>query len=102
MMTEMNKAVVRRNSTASPKDNASILWGIDVAGMNLASDPFFKRMQERDPALFVTRKEGKFKAYSKICQWNQRRQPVVLTQKKDKIDKKHPDHTNTLGMKHRP
>lgn len=64
----------------------------DVTGMSLGHpNPFFKRMQERDPALFITKKEGKFNAYSKICPWNQRRQPVVLTQEeKERIDRKHP------------
>ena len=65
---------------------------IDVTGLNLGHpNPFFKRMQQRDPALFVTKTEGNFKAYSKVCQWNARRQPVILTQEeKDRIDKKHP------------
>ena len=90
---EQSGGAKKKTPPASPKKDASgESEVIDVAGMNLGHpNPFFKRMQERDPALFVTRKEGKFKAYSKICQWNQRRQPVVLTQEeKDKIDKKHP------------
>ena len=64
----------------------------DVTGMSLTHpNPFFKRMRERDPALFLTRKEGIYNAYSKLCQWVQKRQPVILTQQeKDKIDKEHP------------
>lgn len=64
----------------------------DVTGMSLTHpNPFFKRMRERDPALFLTRKEGIYNAYSKLCQWVQKRQPVILTEEeKERIDKEHP------------
>lgn len=64
----------------------------DLTGLSLNNpNPFAKRMDERDPALFVYDDGGKFKAYSRTCAWNLRRQPVILTQsEKDKIDKDHP------------
>lgn len=88
---DMSGGAGKPKQSPSPKDDTGGPVK-DVTGMSLGHpNPFFKLMKERDPALFVTRKEGKFKAYSKICQWNQRRQPVVLTQaEKDNIDKKHP------------
>ena len=64
----------------------------DITGMNLTNpNPFFKRMETYDKPLFLTQQEGKFKAYSRICPWNVRRQPVILTpEEKEKIDKEHP------------
>ena len=64
----------------------------DITGMSIANpNPFFKRMQNRDPVLFLKESEGKFNAYSRACQWTQRRQPVMLTDKeKEKIDREHP------------
>ena len=38
-------------------------------------------MVKRDPALFLKKQDGKFKAYSRICPSNIRRQPVILTEK---------------------
>ena len=65
----------------------------DVTGMNLLNpNPFYKRMESRDPKLFQTDIDGKFKAYSRLCPWNVKRQPVILTdEEKSYIDKKHPD-----------
>ena len=65
----------------------------DITGMSLSNpNPFSERLEERDPKLFViNEKDGKYNAYSRQCQWNARRQPVILTDKeKEKIDKEHP------------
>ena len=64
----------------------------DMTGVSLTNpNPFFIRMQERDPSLFLTDNEGKFNAYSRMCPWNVRRQPVILTdEEKDKIDLEQP------------
>ena len=64
----------------------------DITGMNLLNpNPFYKRMEGRDPKLFQTDIDGKFKAYSRLCPWNVKRQPVILTdEEKSKIDKEHP------------
>ena len=41
--------------------------------------------------LFLTESDGKYSAYSRVCPWNKRRQPVILTDdEKEKIDKEHP------------
>ena len=48
-------------------------------------------MRERDPTLFLTESKGKYNAYSRVCPWNKRKQPVILTDdEKEKIDKEHP------------
>ena len=71
----------------------------DITGMSLSNPNFFsKRMEDRDPSLFLKKKEGKFNAYSRMCPSNIRRQPVILTkEEKENIDKNHPDsYTNSI------
>jgi len=54
-------------------------------------NPFFKKMRQKDPELFLVKKEGKFNAYSKVCASNLNKQPVILTDAElAKIDKEHP------------
>ena len=53
-------------------------------------NPFYKRLESRDPKLFKTEIDKKFSAYSRICPSHIRRQPVILTDKeKEEIDKNH-------------
>ena len=53
--------------------------------------PFFKRMLELDPVLYVTEETSKFPLYSKACPSGDRRQPVVITdEEKRKIDETNP------------
>lgn len=75
---------------------------LDVEGMPLSNpNPFFARMRARDPNLFLVENEGNFKAYSRLCAWNARRQPVILTNReKERIDAEHPgsyDHAIQYG-----
>ncbi len=64
----------------------------DITGKNIANpSPFFKKLKEYEPTLFLTENDSKFNAYSRICPSNLKRQPVLLTdEEKDKIDKQHP------------
>lgn len=53
--------------------------------------PFFKKMMEHDPVLFVTEETSKYPLYSKACPSGDRRQPVVLTKaEKERIDETNP------------
>ena len=67
---------------------------LDVTGENLGyPNPFSKRLEDREPALFYKKdkKDSVFESYSRMCPWNVKRQPIILTQKeKEKIDKTHP------------
>jgi hypothetical protein len=58
-----------------------------IGGANI----FFKKMKEKEPTLFLSKKEGNFNAYSRACPANISRQPVILTEdeKKD-IDENYP------------
>ena len=52
--------------------------------------PYFSKTSVR--YLFLKKQDGKFKAYSRICPSNVKRQPVILTDKeKEKIDKEKPN-----------
>ena len=51
---------------------------------------FQKRLQDRDPELFLKKDEGKYSAYSRLCLSNLRRQPVAINdEEKAYIDKYH-------------
>jgi hypothetical protein len=64
---------------------------LNVDGLKLKNPYYFQeRIQTREPKLILTEKKGKYQAYSRICQSNNRRQPVILTkEEKDKIDKEY-------------
>ena len=71
----------------------------DIDGMPLNNPNFFfSRMQQRDSRLFLTKDDGKYKAYSRMCPHNMLRQPVVLTnEEKERIDKEHSgSYTNAV------
>ena len=63
----------------------------DITGKNIANPtPFFKKLREHEPTLFLTENDSKFKSYSRICPSNIKRQPVLLTDsEKDTIDRDH-------------
>ena len=64
----------------------------DIDGMSIKNPtPFFRRMLELDPTLYVTEETGKFPLYSKACASGDKRQPVILTdEEKKKIDETNP------------
>ena len=54
--------------------------------------PFLKKLQEREPTLFLKEDSQAYSQYSKLCPWNIRRYPIILTkEEKDEIDKESPD-----------
>ena len=68
--------------------NAEQQYGKDITGLSLSNPNIFsRRMEVRDPGLFIYDDDKKYGAYSRICPWNVRRQPVMLTEEeKKKID----------------
>lgn len=53
--------------------------------------PFFRKMRELDPVLFVTEESSKFPLYSKACPSGDKRQPIILTdEEKKRIDQTNP------------
>jgi hypothetical protein len=65
---------------------------IDIDGMSLKNPNIFEqKLQQYDPVLFLTKKQGKFKPYSRTCASNLRKQPVLLTKEEfQKINKNKP------------
>ena len=60
------------------------------------SNPFLKRLQEKEPTLFLKDDDAQYSQYSRICAWNQRRQPVILTkEEKEDIDREAPGTYDT-------
>ena len=71
-----------------------------IDGMSLTRpNIFFQRLTNKDPSLFLTKSNGKFDSYSRMCLHSQLRQPVLLTQEeKDYIDTNHPgSYRNSLS-----
>ena len=53
----------------------------NIEGISLTNPNYFqKRLERADPILFLKKKQGKFKQYSRSCAVNIRRQPVLLTE----------------------
>ena len=70
----------------------------DASPKQEKSNIFTKRIKDREPTLILTKKQGKFSSYSRICPANVSLQPVILTdEEKKKIDEEHPgSYTNAL------
>jgi hypothetical protein len=66
--------------------------GKEIEGMSITHrDLFTKRLTQREPMLFLTKPEGKFDSYSRLCLSSNKRQPIILTKDElTKIDKEHP------------
>ena len=82
------------------EDNDEMLGGtgikenrVDLDGMALEKpNLFFKKLLAKEPNLFLTKQKGKFDVYSRICQHNSGKQPVILTDdEKNHIDENYPD-----------
>jgi hypothetical protein len=62
----------------------------DINNMSLRNY-FQDKISEKEPALILTEKQGKYGAYSRICPSSERRQPIILTKEElDGINEEHP------------
>ena len=53
----------------------------NIDGEGLTNPNFFQRkLESKDPILYLKKKKGKFHQYSRACPVNLRRQPVILTE----------------------
>ena len=48
--------------------------------LDLSNSPFYDRLLKKVPELIVKKKVGQYNQYSKNCQWNIRKTPVVITE----------------------
>ena len=77
----------------------------DITGMSLSNpNPISERLMARQPALFLTSVPPGYKSYSRSCQSNLRRQPVILSEaEKEKADKEHPgSYENAISYQSEP
>ena len=77
----------------------------DITGMSLSNpNPISERLMARQPALFLTSVPPGFKSYSRSCQSNLRRQPVILSEaEKEKADQEHPgSYENAISYQSEP
>ena len=80
-----------RRHPSQSDSSPNVVRNIDGMSLTNKSNPFFNKMYEKDPILFVTKKQGTYKAYSRICSSSARRQPVLLTDEElAKIEKDQP------------
>ena len=65
---------------------------------------FLSKLKKREPMLFLSEDEGKFSAYSKVCQASRYRQPVILTDEEkkeiDEEDKKNGSKSYTHSLEY--
>ena len=81
-----NRMLGGAGDTPSPELEA---YQAKLDGMSIKQPtPFFKKMKELDPTLYITDDIGKdYKLYSKACPSSDKRQPIILTdEEKAKID----------------
>lgn len=56
---------------------------------------FFHKMKQREPKLFLSKAEGNYDSYSRVCPTNANLQPIILSQEeKERIDKEFPGSYN--------
>ena len=84
----------KKGDSGLPKKGELVLpeGQIRPDGLSLTHpNPFLKRMQAREPTLFLTKPQGKkYKSYSASCQPTSR-QPIILTdEEKKRIDRENP------------
>ena len=69
---------------------------INVTGMKLNNpNPFYSRIENRDPDFILKRDSGKYNSYSRTCPPAEKRQPIILNKKEmENVEKNHRDSYN--------
>ena len=76
------------DSSSGSEQVGGILSDVKLDGQPIS---FLERLQTREPTLFLSKKDGKYETYSRMCESNLKRQPVILNEEEKKnIDEKHP------------
>ena len=88
MQIEENKNSILKNNTIKPKDQVTKEKDntvLNIEGLRLNNPYIFQeKLEEKDPNIFLTLREGKFDGYSRMCPSSTRRQPVILTKEEMK------------------
>ena len=80
-----------KSSESSSSSNGLMYFGgSKLDGMVLKdgnNNIFLGKLKKKEPTVFLSEDDGKYSAYSKICQASSHRQPIILTpEEKEKID----------------
>tara|TARA_B110000483_G_scaffold14606_2_gene16457 strand:+ start:1549 stop:5955 length:4407 start_codon:yes stop_codon:yes gene_type:complete len=69
---------------------------VNVTGMKLNNpNPFYSRIENRDPAFVLKKDSGKYNSYSRTCPPAEKRQPMILNKKEmENIEKNHRESYN--------
>ena len=89
-------------SVKTPEENTAVKTPekddnieVDLTGMRIEGNNniFMQRREKLQPKLFLKKKTGRYKAYSKACPSEYAKQPIILTSKeKEYIDEKDIEH----------
>ena len=75
----------QNSNSSSPKTTEKKLDGMLLKNKN--DNIFLSKLKKTEPVLFLSEDDGKYEAYSKLCQASRQRQPIILTpEEKEKID----------------
>jgi hypothetical protein len=74
---------------------------IDGLLLNESNNNYFlKRLKTREPTLFISKPQGKFKTYSRLCQSQFQRQPVILNKREYERLKNYDQENYTQALKY--
>jgi hypothetical protein len=88
---QIEEIIIPKQKNKKPKDiiinendknNNNVL---NIEGLRLNNPYIFQeKLEEKDPNIFLTLRQGKFDGYSRMCPSSTRRQPVILTKEEMK------------------
>jgi hypothetical protein len=77
-----NNVTIEKQINDNIKNDNNVL---NIEGLRLNNPYIFQeKLEEKDPNIFLTLREGKFDGYSRMCPSSTRRQPVILTKEEMK------------------
>ena len=88
---EINNETKKEIKTDSETSDTSSSIDVDLTGLRIEGNNniFMQKREELQPKLFLKKKSGRYKAYSRACPSEYAKQPLILTSKeKAYIDKK--------------
>jgi hypothetical protein len=84
--------------TSSSSDADANIDGLPLNESN--NNYFLKRLKTREPTLFVSKPQGKFKSYSRLCPSQFQRQPVILNKREYARLKDYDQENYTQALKY--
>ena len=96
-----NKSGGKKSTTSSSSSSTIRDNNIDGLPLNESNNNYFlKRLKTREPTLFVSKPQGKFKSYSRLCPSQFQRQPVILNKREYARLKDYDQENYTQALKY--